>query len=159
MTLGDGMPKNESNLLEVVNAELKFLEEGNYRHPRKNAWHPQLIFQDSPTCLNYTAPETPPDCSHCPLMELVPPDLRSAHIPCRHIPLNAAGETLETLYESADQTEIESTVARWLRSVIQKLEEEKQKSPGDSSGCSEGNCAPASDLNQRHFSKGAGSHE
>ena len=123
------MSKAEPNLLEVLKAELKFLEEGNYRNPRKNAWRPQLIFEDSPTCLNYAAHEGAPDCSHCPLLQFVPPDVRSAGTPCRHILLNAAGETLDALYKSADPSEIEATVAHWLRSEIQKLEQQQARNP------------------------------
>ena len=127
------MSKDEPNLVDVLRAELKFLQQGSYRHPRKNGWRPQLVFEDSPTCLNYNAPEKRADCSYCPLMQFVPPALRSAHTPCRHIPLNAAGETLENLYKSADQAEIEATVASWLRSVIQKIEAEQ--APGPNQRC------------------------
>lgn len=121
------MREHELNLLEILRAELKFLKAGNYRHPTNSAWRPQLIFEDSPTCLNYNAPEKPVDCGHCPLMQFVPPGLQSERTPCRHIPLNTAGETLETLYKSADQAETEATVAHWLQSVIQKLEEEQAR--------------------------------
>jgi hypothetical protein len=146
------MPEDEPNLLKILRAELKFIEGGNYRRPPRSAWRPQLVFEDSPTCMNYTSPEKPPDCSHCPLMQFVPPNFRSAQTPCRHIPLNAAGETLGALYGSADQAEIEATVARWIRSAIQKLEAEKQTAERNYIG-REGNCAHAPDIDQQHLCK------
>jgi hypothetical protein len=59
-------------------------------------------------------------------------------IPCRHIPFNVSGETLDSLYRYSDQNEIEETVGGWLRTTIQRLKEErtvgrqahKQPSPG-----------------------------
>jgi hypothetical protein len=59
------------------------------------------------------------------LSYLVPPALRSAKFPCRHIPLNASGETLDSLYRYSDRAEIENTVGTWLRNAVQRLEEER----------------------------------
>ena len=58
-------------------------------------------------------------------MQLVPPEFRSAQIPCRHIPFDASGETLDSLYRCDDQNEIEEVVGTWLRATIQRLEEER----------------------------------
>ncbi len=147
------MSQDEPNSLAILKAELKFLEDGSYRRLGKNAWRPRLIFEDSPTCLNYDAPEKPADCSHCPLIQFVPPDFRAARIPCRHIPLNPAGETLQTLYESADQTEIEAAVAHWLRSVIEEREADHRAAGRNAKGCGEGDCAPSPDSNQQRLTK------
>jgi hypothetical protein len=57
---------------------------------------------------------------------LVPPGFRSAKTPCRHIPLNEAGETLDTLYRYDDQREVEQTVGDWLRTTIAKLQETRK---------------------------------
>jgi len=59
-------------------------------------------------------------------MQLVPPELRSAPVPCRHIPLNAVGETLDSLYRYGDEHEIEETVTKWLQATISQLEEERR---------------------------------
>jgi len=75
--------------------------------------------------MNYDSKETPGPCSDCVLMQLVSPERRSERIPCRHIPLNASGETLDSMYRSADQYEVEETVGSWLRATIQHLEEER----------------------------------
>ena len=59
-------------------------------------------------------------------MHLVPLENRSTKLPCRHIPLNASGETLDSLYRYSTQCETEETVGEWLRATIQRLEEERQ---------------------------------
>ncbi len=119
------MQKDERDLLEVLKFELEFLEKGGYGRSPKMSWRPQYIFEDSPTCMNYDFKEHPGPCSDCVLMQLVPPERRSEKIPCRHIPFNASGETLDSLYQYSDQNEIEETLASWLRATIQRLEEER----------------------------------
>ena len=133
------MQKDERDLLEVLECELKFLEDGGYARSPRTPWRPQLyIFEDSPSCMNYHSEENPGPCSDCVLMHLVPPEHRCEMIPCRHIPFNVSGETLDSLYRYRDQNEIEETVGGWLRTTIQRLKEErtvgrqahKQPSPG-----------------------------
>ncbi len=121
------MQKDERDLLEVLEFELKFLEDGGYGHLPRTPWRPQYIFEDSLTCMNYDSKENPGPCSDCVLMQLVPPERRSEKIPCRHIPFNVSGsgETLDSLYRCSDQNEIEETVGGWLRATIQRLEEER----------------------------------
>jgi hypothetical protein len=118
------MQKDERDLLEVLRFELQFLEEGGYGRSPSSRWRPQLIFEDSPTCMNFNSQEQGP-CSDCVLMQLVPPALRSAEIPCRHIPFDKSGETLDSLYRYGDQDEIEEVFGNWLRNTIQHLEEER----------------------------------
>ena len=120
------MCKGERGLLEVLKFELKFLEDGGYGRSPRTPWRPQYIFEDSLTCMNYDSKENPSPCSECVLIHLVPPELRSAKIPCRHIPLNTSGETLDSLYRYNNQCETEEKVAGWLRATIQHLEEERQ---------------------------------
>ena len=118
------MQKDERDLLEVLKFELKFLEDGGYGRSPSARWRPQLIFEDSPTCMNFNSQEQSP-CSECVLMQLVPPEFRSAEIPCRHIPFDASGETLDSLYRYGDQGEIEEVFGNWLRATIQRHEEER----------------------------------
>jgi hypothetical protein len=120
------MHKDERDLLDVLKFELDFLEKGGYgRSPRK-PWRPQFIFEDSPTCMNYDSKDQPDPCSECVLMQLVPPALRTAKIPCRHIALNAYGETLDSMYRYADQYDLETVFANWLRTTIARLEGERR---------------------------------
>jgi len=120
------MQKDERDLLEVLQFELQFLKDGGYGRCPKTPWRPQYIFEDSITCMNYDSNESPGPCSDCVLMPLVPPERRSEKIPCRHIPFNASGETLDSLYRYGDQCEIEGTVETWLMTTIQRLENERK---------------------------------
>jgi hypothetical protein len=119
------MQKDERDLLDVLKSELEFLEKGGYGHSPTMPWRPHYIFEDSPTCANYDSRESPGRCIDCVLTHFVPPGRRSAKNPCRHIPLNASGETLDSLYRYGDQNETEDTVGRCLRTTIQRLEEER----------------------------------
>jgi hypothetical protein len=119
------MQKDERDLLEVLKFELQFLEDGGYRRSARTPWRPQYIFEDSLTCMNYDSKENPGLCCDCVLMHLVPPERRDEKIPCRHIPFNVTGETLDSLYRYSNQNEAEETVGNWLRVTIQHLEEER----------------------------------
>jgi hypothetical protein len=119
------MQCDERDLLEVLKFELNFLKDGGYGRSPRTPWRPSYIFEDSPTCLNYDAKENRASCSECVLMHLVPLERRLAKIPCRHIPLNASGETLDSLYRCGNQREIEEAVASWLKETIVRLEEER----------------------------------
>ena len=119
------MQKDERDLWEVLKFELEFVQAGGYGRSPRTPWRPRYIFEDSLTCINYDSKDNPRPCTDCVLIHLVPPELRSAKLPCRHIPLNASGETLDSLYTYSDQREIEETVESWLRATIQRLEEER----------------------------------
>ncbi len=92
------MSNDKRDLLAVLKAELEFVEKGGYRNTDLSAWRPQFIFQDSPTCLNSDSTQPPKPCSDCVLNQLVPTDLRRRNIPCRYIPLNEQGETIDSFY-------------------------------------------------------------
>jgi hypothetical protein len=124
------MQRDERDLLDVLKDELKFMESGGYARSPGTSWRPVFIFEDSPACMNHDHTNDPESCSDCVLMQLVPPELRSAPIPCRHIPLNAVGETLDSLYRYGDEHEIEETVTKWLQATISQLEEERKVSRG-----------------------------
>jgi len=120
------MEKDERDLLEVLKFELDFLDKGGYdpspREPRKRGF----IFEDSPTCMNFDSKDNPGPCSDCVLMALVPPDQRGQTIPCRHIPLDASGDTLDSLYRQAEPHQLEDIYGKWLRATIAKLEEDRR---------------------------------
>ena len=119
------MGSGQSASLTILTAELAYLERGGYRNSTDAHWYPKLIFQDSPTCLNFHHPLEPRPCSECPLMQFVPSEQKGKKIPCRHIPLNEQGVTLDSLYRTETPDEVEAAVAQWLRSTIQRLELEQ----------------------------------
>jgi len=123
------MPSDDRDLLEVLKFELQFLEKGGYGRSPRQPWRAPLIFEDSPTCLNFALPERVCLCSECVLMQLVPEADREKSVPCDYIVLNGAGETIASLYRSADQAEIEAVLKDWLCRTIEGIEESREKAP------------------------------
>jgi hypothetical protein len=119
------MHKDERDLLDVLKFELEFLEKGGYGRSPRDPWRPQFIFEDSPTCMNYDSREHPEPCSECVLIGLVPPASREEKIPCRHIPFNVDGDTLDSLYRWCEPYQTEEVVRTWLKTTIAKLEEQR----------------------------------
>jgi hypothetical protein len=118
------MPKDNRDLLEVLKFELEFLEQGGYGRLPREAWRSRLIFEDSPTCPNFNSTDRVP-CEACGLAPLIPKDAFQDAVPCDHIPLTPSGDTLESLYRTGTQQEIEDAVGRWLRATIKRLETER----------------------------------
>ena len=117
-----GVYKRE--LLRVLKNELEFLEKGGYGDFEKGSWRPAMFFEDSPSCPNRGVSEKPVPCSRCALLQLVPLAKRANEIPCRDIPLNQEGETLQSLYETATPDEVELKLDQWLRRTIERIERE-----------------------------------
>lgn len=122
------MANDKLSLLEVLKAELEFLEKGGYRHTARAAWRPQFIFQDSPTCLNFDSTRQPRPCSECVLTQLIPEESAKKKIPCRYIPLNERGETIDFFYRYGTAEELEAALGPWLKQTIQRLEQERRNS-------------------------------
>ncbi len=118
------MPRDQRNTLDLLKAELNFVKKGGYGRSPREPWRAQLIFEDSPSCMNYDCKDNPAPCAECALMQFVPPEKRGEKVPCRHIPLTPAGETLMELYRGGTEQEVEDALADWLRREIAKLETE-----------------------------------
>ena len=116
------MAKNQQDLLLALRAELEFVQKGGYRNPAQATWRPSFIFEDSPTCLNFDGAQPRKPCSECALMQLVPSEFREKKIPCRHIPLNNRGETVDSFYRTGTQRELNEALSEWLKQIIRKLE-------------------------------------
>jgi hypothetical protein len=110
--------------VEVLKAELDFVEKGGYGRSVKTPWQPTSTFQDSPSCLNLGDPAKTPPCSECTLIDFVPAEARDEDVPCHHIPLNASEATIDQLELKGDQQKTEETVKSWLRATINKLEQQ-----------------------------------
>ncbi|HJX82891.1 MAG TPA: hypothetical protein VJ723_00960 [Candidatus Angelobacter sp.] len=116
------MPERE--LQQVLEDQLIFFESGGYGHAYRSSWRPTLVIRDSPLCLHATLTPTR-SCRECVLLPLIPGEKRNALIPCHHIPLNAIGETIATMYESASQERLDKTFHDWLCAKIQDLRKER----------------------------------
>lgn len=116
------MPQDDRDTLEVLKAELNFVTKGGYGRSPREPWKAVLPLEDSPTCMNYDSKESPTPCAECLLMQFVPPDKLGEKVPCRHIPVTPAGESLLELYRYGTEPEIEEALANWLKREIAKLE-------------------------------------
>jgi len=118
------MNAKDSDLLEMLNFELGFVQAGGYGRSVRTPQKPTSIFQDSLSCLNFGEKDRPHPCDECLLMEFVPEKSRSQEIPCHHIPLNEKGDTVEEFEMRGDQQRMEEAVKGWLRKTIDELEKE-----------------------------------
>jgi len=121
------MSDDKRDILEVLKFELNFLEQGGYGRSVRTPWKPTSVFQDSLTCVNFNEPERPHPCTECFLSDYVPEQFQAEDVPCHHIPLNAAGETVDTMERQYTQAEMEEAVKTWLRQAIQLIEQERAR--------------------------------
>ncbi len=112
---------NQLSLRAVLWRELEFLEHEGYRQfpemPRLRS-----LFQDSPNCPRYGNNSSVP-CEVCPWFKYVPTASRLREVPCHSIPLNAAGETAETLVSGDRRRQLE-VYRDWLLRTLQRIDAE-----------------------------------
>ena len=114
------MTRDNRDMLELLKSELDFIEKGGYGRSVRTPWRATSPFRDSLTCVNYALPEKAHPCAECHLIEFVPSDKRAEGLPCHAIPLNAAGDTVETLEDN--QSKLEEALKEWMRARIKELE-------------------------------------
>jgi len=119
------MARDDRDPIEVLKFELNFTETGGYGRSVRTPWLPTSTFQDSLSCLNFGDPHRTHPCQDCFLMQFVPPERRTENVPCHHIPLNEAGETVHVISGCENQEDLEAAVKNWLRTTIARLEREK----------------------------------
>ena len=119
------MAEDKRDLLETLQFELKFLEDGGYGRSPRTPWRASNAFQDSPTCLNFNDPTRPHPCSECLLLKFVPEERKAENLPCWFIPLTAIGETVNYYANCGTQLELEEALAAWLRKTIRSIELER----------------------------------
>lgn len=116
------MADDDRDILEILKEELSFIEKGGYGRSVRTPWLEKSIFQDSLSCLNYGYPYRAHPCSECHLIDFVAPEDRVQPIPCHHIPLDKAGDTVEDLELEENQSKKEYLVKAWLRDRISEIE-------------------------------------
>lgn len=119
------MSKDERDVLELLKTELDFIEKGGYGRSVRTPWKMTEAFRDSLTCVNYALPEKAHPCSECHLIDFVPNDKRREEVPCHAIPLNDAGDTVESLELENNQAKLEAVLKQWMRDKINQLEAER----------------------------------
>ncbi len=119
------MANDDRDILELLKDELDFIEKGGYGRSVRTPWKPKSAFQDSLTCINYGYPYRAHPCSACHLLDFVSPEHQSEEVPCHFIPLNDAGETIESLELQDNEAKLERKVKDWLHARIREIEEER----------------------------------
>ena len=119
------MTTDTRDRLEILKAELDFIEKGGYGRSVRTPWKPTSVFQDSLSCLNFGYPYRAHPCHECLLDDFVPEGAHTAPVPCHQIPLDAEGETVEELELADNQQLLEEKVKAWLRARISELEAER----------------------------------
>ena len=119
------MAQDDRDILDVLRFELSFLLDGGYGRSPQAPWRAPAIFEDSPICPNFCDPARSHPCENCLLEQFVPDGQKKESIPCRFIPLTGQGRTVEDLYRTGSQLEMEEALAQWLRAQIDKIERER----------------------------------
>ena len=113
----------DRKLLSLLKEQLAFFDNGGYGSPFRSYWRPTLLIRDSPLCLNADPQAKARSCSECKMILMVPSEKRTSLIPCHHIPLNEAGDTIASLYASGTQAKLDKTFREWLLAKVRELEE------------------------------------
>jgi len=116
------MAKDDRDILEILQEELDFIDKGGYGRSVRTPWLPKSIFQDSLSCLNYGYPYRAHPCSDCHLLDFVAPEDRTESVPCHHIRLDKAGDTIEDLDTEGNEAKMQKLVKEWLRTQINWIE-------------------------------------
>lgn len=119
------MAQDGRDILDVLRFELSFLQDGGYGRSPHSPWRAPAIFEDSPICPNFCDPARPHACETCLLEQFVPDGQKAESIPCRFIQLTKDGQTVEDLYRTGSQLEMEVALAEWLRAQIERIERER----------------------------------
>ena len=116
------MNEGRERVLGLLKKELAFLESGGYKLLPRSPWRAAYIFEDSPSCPNFSDRARPQLCENCWLMEFVSPEFRDEQVPCRFVQLNASGITVDSLYRHGTPAETEEELRQWLQNNIRQLE-------------------------------------
>ena len=119
------MDHDDRDILNLLQDELDFIEKGGYGRSVRTPWKPTSAFQDSLTCINYADPSHAYPCESCHLIDFVSPELRETSVPCHHIALNTAGETVEDLELRDNQSKTEEALKNWLREQIKRIQAQR----------------------------------
>jgi hypothetical protein len=119
------MREDSRTTLELLRLELEFLDSGGYKRNAQSPWRPPYIFEESPSCPNFSDGSRPHACADCWLVQFVSPELRDEQVPCRFVQLMSDGvTTVDSLYRHGAPAETEQALRHWLRQKIHELENE-----------------------------------
>jgi hypothetical protein len=120
------MTFDKKEMIEKLKLELEILEKGGYEPSvHEPHWMPR-IFRDSVSCPNVGLDLKIEPCSHCSLIEFVPPEDRNKEDACHYIPLNKRGDTVASLNRAGKGDELRAALRTWLQKSIFRLAEEAE---------------------------------
>jgi hypothetical protein len=116
---------DKMEMIKQLKFEIEMIEKGGYHPSVREPRHDPEIFRESITCLNVGLEEKEQPCASCFLSEFAPPEVRNSKGDiCHKIPLNAKGDTVESLKAEGDPNKLQANVLAWLKNTVAKLEQE-----------------------------------
>ena len=116
------MTFDRKEMIEKLKLELEILEKGGYAPSVHEPHRMPRVFRDSVSCPNVGLEIKVEPCSHCFLMEFVPPEHRDQDDACHYIPLNERGDTVAALNKEGGDEAIHAALRSWLEKTIARLE-------------------------------------
>lgn len=125
------MESRKVDLIRILESELDVIEGGGYAPPAGKPNVEKPVFYESLACINHwLIPGREAACNEdCQLMAFVPQEHKKERLPCHHIVLNEAGDTVKSLEECGDRVRLEEEVKNWLRAIIRRLKEQERTLP------------------------------
>ena len=119
------MDSDKRQMIEQLKLEIEVIEKGGYSPSVREPRVEPRPFRDSVTCLNFALEDKQHECSSCFLAEFVPPELRDREGDlCHKIPLNARGDTVESLERENNRDKMRAAILSWLKTTVARLEKE-----------------------------------
>ena len=123
------MPLTKEEIIEKLRLEKSILVDGGYGRSVRTPRRETQYFRDSITCPNVGESEKLHPCSECFLSEYVHPACKDLNLPCHFIPLNAEGETIDSLVRQGDTDRLEQLLSQWIDATIKRLEQAPDEEP------------------------------
>ena len=120
------MPLTKEEIIQKLRLEKSILVDGGYGRSVRTPWRATEYFRDSITCPNVGESEKVHPCSECFLSEYFHPSYKDLALPCHFIPLNAEGETIDSLVRQGDVEKLEQALSQWIDATIKRLEQEQE---------------------------------
>lgn len=115
----------KKDMIDALRLEIQVIEKGGYFPSVHDPRTTPRRFRDSVTCLNMGLGKKKYPCSSCFLIDFVPSEYKSSNDdPCHKIPLNAKGDTVDSLERESDQDKLQAAVLGWLKTTLARLEAE-----------------------------------
>jgi hypothetical protein len=128
------MPLTKEEIIQTLQLEKSILVDGGYGRSVRTPQRETEYFRDSITCPNVGEVEKVHPCSECFLIEYVHPSSKALNLPCHFIPLNAEGETIDSLVRHGDLERLEQVLAQWIDATIKRLEQAQESESSTGSG-------------------------